>query len=244
MYFRQILHEGRSCLSYLIGCVSYGVCAVVDAQDNPITYIQQAAKQGLKITAVFETHIQADHLSTSKELADKVGAELYFGPDAHVTFPHHSLVDGYRLTIGNRTIHVLHTPGHTPEHITLYVDEWFLLTGDVLFVGDVGRVDLGLNDSTEHEIQEKASRLFQSIQKLLLLPEWTEIFPGHFAGSVCGKGMDGKMSSTLGREKRKNHALRLTKNDFIKYLTENALPQPKDFRMNKIHNSGGDELYR
>lgn len=237
MYFRQILHEETSCVSYMVGCPGKGVCAVIDAQGDPEVYITKAQSRHLRITAVMETHIQADHLSSSKELAEKVGARLHFGPKAQVRFPHETLRDGQILEIGNRRITILHTPGHTPEHICFIVDGWFVLTGDTLFVGDVGRVDLAL-DQTKETSRSRANQLYDSIQRLLTLPDWTEIYPGHYAGSVCGKGMDGKPMSTIGWERRRNRAATLPRPAFTTYLIENVPPVPKDFQTIKQRNAG------
>lgn len=238
MIFRQILHEEKSCLSYLVGCPNEGVCATVDAQGDPKTYVDLAKKPGLKITAVIETHIQADHLSSSRELAHKTGAPLYFGPGALVKFGFQELADGAVLKIGRRTIKAVHTPGHTSEHICLLVDDWLVITGDTLFVGDVGRVDLVEEVTGPNYIEARANDLHESVQKLLKLPDWTEIYPGHYKGSACGKGMDSKPSSTIGRERRKNDALQLKGPEFVKYLLENMPDAPIDFRKIKSQNSG------
>lgn len=146
--------------------------------------------------------------------------------------------DGDEFYVGNRHFQVISTPGHTDDGITLYVDNWYLLTGDTLFVGDVGRVDLALGQLEESKIATNASKLYASIRKLLKLPEWTEIYPGHFAGSACGKGMSGKMISTLGREKKKNPALSMAKAEFIKYVTSNQPEMPIDYKKTKLANIG------
>lgn len=237
MIFRQILHEEKSCLSYLVGCVSDGVCAVVDAQGRPADYMKLADRLGLKITAVIETHIQADHLSVSPELARKVNAPLYFGSGAAVKHKFKELADGAVLEIGRRRIKTIHTPGHTSEHICLLVDDWLALTGDTLFVGDVGRVDLVEEEAKTDQIKIKAKDLYQSVQKLLKLPDWFEIYPGHYKGSACGKGMDSKPSSTIGRERRQNHALQLKQSAFIKYLLANMPDAPPNFLKIKQKNS-------
>lgn len=238
MIFRQILHEEKSCLSYLVGCPTEGVCATVDAQGEPQDYIDLATRLGLKITAVVETHIQADHLSASPALAQKTGASLYFGPGADVKFKFKELSDGATIKVGRRNIKAIHTPGHTTEHICLLVDDWLVLTGDTLFVGDVGRVDLVEEDAETDYIRSKAKDLYRSVQNLLKLPDWIEIYPGHYKGSACGKGMDSKTSSTIGRERRKNEALQLNEQAFIKYLLEKTPAAPPDFRKIKSRNSG------
>ena len=239
MIFRQILHEERSCLSYLIGCPTKGACAIVDAQDKPEGYISLAGRLGLKITAVLETHIQADHVSSSAELARKTGAPLYFGPKAAVKYKFEELSDGATIKVGRRVVKAIHTPGHTPEHICLLVDDWLVMTGDTLFVGDVGRVDLVDEKADADYVRTKAKNLYQSLQKLLKLPDWTEIYPGHYRGSACGKGMDSKTSSTIGRERRKNPALKLSEQALTQYLLENMPDAPPDFIKIKKQNSGG-----
>lgn len=238
MFFRQILHEEKSCLSYLIGCKSYGVVAVVDPQGEADNYLRQAEQHGLKIMAVIDTHIHADHDSVARALAEQIGAPLYLGPGAAVSFPHQSLQDGQVITVGNRKITALHTPGHTPEHVCLYFDNWFVVTGDTLFVGDVGRVDLSLEGTSESYVRENARVLHQSLQRLISLPEFTEIYPGHYSGSVCGRGMDGKPISTIGRERRKNRALSLPLEEFIQYQLTSTPPLPDNFSVIKLHNGG------
>lgn len=215
MYFRQILHEERSCLSYLVGCPTKGVCAVVDPQGDPQFYIEKAVQNGMSITHIIETHIHADHISGAKDLYAQTGAPIYLGPGCKVNYDYVPLTDGQVLEVGNRRIRVIHTPGHTPEHVCLLGDDWFLLTGDTLFVGDVGRVDLASETLLPEDLRNRARQLYQSLQKLLTLPDWTEIYPAHYAGSVCGRGIDGKMISTLGRERRENPSLKLAEKDFI-----------------------------
>ena len=238
MFFRQILHEKNSCLSYLIGCKSCGVCSAIDVQGDPQTYLKILEKHGLKLTAIIETHIQADHISCAQKLGEITKIFVYFGKDAHVHFPHKQLADQDILTIGNRKIKILSTPGHTPEHICLYVDNWFLVSGDTLFVGDCGRVDLTPDSQNTLDTEKKTLELYSSLQKLILLPEWTEVYPGHYSGSRCGKGMDGKPVSTLGREKIKNKALLLSQKKFIEYITQNQPPPPENFQIIKRKNMG------
>lgn len=239
MFFRQILHEGKSCASYLIGCPTFGPCAVVDPQGEPRAYLDRIQDAGLQqITAVFDTHIHADHVSSARELAELTGAPLYYGPGAEVNFKHESLSDGQQLHIGNRRIHVLHTPGHTPEHVCLVVDDWFVITGDTLFVGDVGRVDLALQNPPPGVLKQRAEQLYRSIQRLLELEDFVEVYPGHYSGSVCGRGMDGKPVSTVGREKRKNQPLFLSAAEFARFQTENVPPLPEDFHAIKRKNLG------
>ena len=238
MIFRQYLHEDRSCASYLIGCASKGVAAIVDPQGDPSHYESQARHHGLKIAQVIETHVHADHLSAARELAERSGAELMMGVGSDVNFGFEPLADGDVIGVGNRHIRVLHTPGHTSEHVSLLVDNWFVLTGDTLFVGDVGRVDLALSEIDEDELRDRARLLHSSLQMLAALPSETEIYPGHYAGSTCGRGMDGKTISTIGRERRTNRALGLDVEDFIELQLSNLPPLPEDFLTIKRTNVG------
>jgi glyoxylase-like metal-dependent hydrolase (beta-lactamase superfamily II) len=240
MYFRQILHEGASCASYLVGCPTLGLCAVVDPQGDPLSYIDRVEDNAMVVSAVVETHVQADHRSCARELAEKTGVPHYLGPDADVGFEHRTFGDGEVLEIGNRRMKAIHTPGHTDEHVSLLVDDWFVLTGDTLFVGDAGRVDLALEDIPVAAVRERALQLHGSLRRLSELPEWVEVYPGHYAGSVCGRGMDGKTVSTIGRETRFNLALKMTPEEFVAYQTESLLPPPPDYREIKRQNLGHD----
>lgn len=210
---------------------------MVDTQDDPAEYIKLAKRLGLEIIAVLETHIQADHVSSSPQLAKIANAPMYFGSGAEVEFDFEELADGQTIEVGRRKIKAIYTPGHTAEHICLMVDDWLVMTGDTLFVGDVGRVDLVKEGTEKEQLKAKAKNLYKSIQKLLELPDWIEIYPGHYKGSACGKGMDSKASSTIGRERRKNEVLNLDEQGFIKYVLENQLPAPADFLKIKHQNS-------
>jgi hydroxyacylglutathione hydrolase len=236
VYFRQILHEQRSCASYLVGCPTLGLCAVVDPQGDLQTYIDGAEDNAMVVSHVIDTHIHADHPSAARDLADLTGARLCLGAGAEVGFPFDHLREGDTLEVGNRRIKILHTPGHTPEHVSLLVDDWFVLTGDTLFVGDVGRVDLALADVDEHELRTRAKMLYESLQHLLSLRDDVEVYPGHYAGSTCGRGMDGKTISTIGRERRHNPALQLDPDAFVEFQLTNAPPLPEDFRRIKQAN--------
>lgn len=229
MIFRQFLHEQRSCASYLIGCPTEGVAAIVDPQGDVFDYMTEARRHGLRITDVLDTHVHADHPSAARELAENAGAALRLGEGAEVGFEFEPLLDNDMVDVGNRHIRIIHTPGHTPEHVCLLVDDWFVLTGDTLFVGDVGRIDLALVGLDEGELSSRAETLHASLQRLLQLPDETEIFPGHFAGSSCGRGMDGKAISTIGRERRTNPALDLDRDRFVDYQVTNVPALPKDF---------------
>jgi glyoxylase-like metal-dependent hydrolase (beta-lactamase superfamily II) len=212
----------------------------VDPQGDPSAYVEQVHNYGMAIKLVLETHVHADHVSSARDLATLAGATLYLGPGAPVRFPHTSIADGQVLEVGNRRVRVLHAPGHTDEHVCLVVDDWFVLTGDVLFVGDVGRVDLALTDVPKDVVHGRAERLYQSLQRLLALSDWTEVYPAHYAGSVCGRGMDGKTISTIGRERRHNPVLRLTADEFARFQTENLPALPANFHAIKRQNLGLD----
>ena len=238
MYFKQLLHEDRSCASYLVGCPTLGVCAAVDPQGDPMTYVAKAAEAHLAITHVIDTHVHADHPSAARALAEAATAPLYLGARAQVGFASTGLEDGEILEVGNRRIEVMSLPGHTPEHVGLVVDDWFVLTGDTLFVGDVGRVDLSLTEDGDDAVRGRARELHESLRKLLALRDDIEIYPGHYAGSTCGRGMDGKPISTIGRERRQNSALSLGADDFVDYQLSTLPPLPDDFHAIKRANTG------
>jgi glyoxylase-like metal-dependent hydrolase (beta-lactamase superfamily II) len=194
----------------------------------------------MKITHVIDTHVQADHLSGGRALAEKTGAGYCLQQSASVAFAFTPLVDGQLLDLGNVLIHVLHTPGHTPESICLLVTDktrgpepWFLLTGDTLFVGAVGRPDL------PGHARESAAELYDSLKKkILTLPETLEVYPTHFSGSVCGAGMSGKPMSTLAFEKKWNPTLQLDRETFIETLTNGILPKPAEMETILLINQG------
>jgi glyoxylase-like metal-dependent hydrolase (beta-lactamase superfamily II) len=203
----------------------------VDPQAKDVdTYIEFAKAKGMEIKYVVDTHVQADHLSGGIRLAQLTGADYCLQQSADVAFPFTALTHRQELDLGNVNIRVLHTPGHTPESICLLVTDksrgtepWFLLTGDTLFVGAVGRPDL------PGDAKQSAAELYKSLHdKILSLPEMLEIYPSHFSGSVCGAGMSGKASSTLAFEKRWNPALALDRTAFIEKMTSDAPPRPSD----------------
>lgn len=237
MLFRQILHEDRSCASYLVGCPTKGVTAIIDPQGDVGRYTSLAAQLSLRITDVIDTHVHADHPSAARELADACGANLRMSSDSEVGFDFQPLSDGDTLPVGNRRINAIATPGHTPEHLCFVVDDWFVLTGDTLFVGDVGRVDLALTDLDAAELEARARTLHSSLQRLLALRDDIEVYPGHYSGSTCGRGMDGKPSSTIGRERRGNMALNLGVDDFVVFQLDDMPPLPDDFHEIKRANT-------
>jgi hydroxyacylglutathione hydrolase len=203
----------------------------VDPQANDIdNYIEFAKAKGMEIKYVIDTHVQADHVSGGRRLAQLTGADYCLHGAAEVTFDFTPLTDDQHLDLGNVSIRVLHTPGHTPESICLLVTDktrgpepWFLLTGDTLFVGAIGRPDLPGN------VKESAAQLYESLhQKILVLRETLEIYPAHFSGSLCGAGMSGKPMSTLAFEKRWNPTLALDRGSFIEKMASTSPPKPAE----------------
>lgn len=223
MLFRPYYYFQTGCAAYVFGCGTLAKCAVVDAHEEDIdAYAEFAASKGMRITHVIDTHVHADHRSGGPALAKKVRAAYCLHESADVALPFEPLHDGQEIELGNTRVKVLHTPGHTPESICLVVtdlrrgtDPWFVLTGDTLFVGAVGRPDL------PGRARENAAELYESVhQKLLTLPDDLEVFPAHFAGSVCGAGMSGKPSSTIAFEKRWNPLLSRSKEEFVAALAD------------------------
>jgi glyoxylase-like metal-dependent hydrolase (beta-lactamase superfamily II) len=227
--FRPFYYFDTGCASYVFGCAGKGYAAVVDPLDYDVdSYVQFATAKGMRITHVIDTHVHADHVSGGRALAQRTGAVYCLHESAPVAFPFSGLRDAEEIVVGNVTARVLHTPGHTPESICLLVidatrgaEPWFLLTGDTLFVGSVGRPDL-----LEH-VDESAKNLYRSLQrKILSLSENIEVYPSHFSGSVCGKGMSGKPASTLGFEKRFNPLLSMPEDRFVNSIRGTILPEP------------------
>jgi hydroxyacylglutathione hydrolase len=235
MIFRQILHPQTGCASYVFGCTGKGKLAVVDSHiDHIEDYLEVSHHAKSPIVAIFETHIQADHRSGAQVLAQRTGATIYLHETAAVQFPFHPLREGDVIELGNDYVKVLHTPGHSPDSVSLVVgdkvraqDPWLVFTGDTLFVGDVGRPDLHGDNNTDLF----ARQLYDSIfGKLLQLDDSVEIYPSHFAGSACGKSMSGKPSSTIGFERRFNRSLQHTTQDvFVAYVQKDQVPAPSEF---------------
>ena len=213
MYFKQFLHDETGCASYFLASRQSREAAVVDPQMDIHAYVDLAAERDYKITDVIDTHLHADHISGNRALSQATGARLWLHESADVRFPFNGLKDGQQLHLGQLILKVIHTPGHRPESICLLVTNpprspmpSILLSGDTLFVGDVGRPDFGGPDGAQAQ--------FDSIQKLLHLEDYVEVFPAHFEGS-CGKGMCGRPSSTIGFERRFNPVLQLSVHDFL-----------------------------
>jgi glyoxylase-like metal-dependent hydrolase (beta-lactamase superfamily II) len=240
MIFKPYYYFETGCAAYLLGCGGLGKCAVVDAHTRDLdAYVAFAASKGMRITHVIDTHVHADHESGGPALASKLGAHYCLHASADVTLPFTPLHDGDELELGNTRMKVLHTPGHTPESLCLVVtdlrrgtDPWFVLTGDTLFVGAVGRPDL------PGRARENAGQLYDSIHaKLLTLPDALEVYPGHFAGSACGAGMSGKPSSTIAFEKRWNALLSRSRDEFVAALSE-VPPKPESMEHILLVNQG------
>jgi hydroxyacylglutathione hydrolase len=218
---------------------------VVDPQPDISPYLAAAAEKAMRITHIFETHVQADHLSGARRLLEATGAPVFYHAAAPVTFGHASLEDGESHNLGNVGIKVLHTPGHTPDSVSLLVTDrtrapepWFVLTGDTLFSGGVGRPDL-LGAGQERALAEQ---LYESLRgRLLALPDHVEVFPAHFGGAACGKGLSGKPGSTIGFERRFNPALQLGARDaFVDFVLADLPPQPAVFAENRRRNLAGE----
>lgn len=223
MIFRPFYDFAHGCAAYVFGCGGEGLGMVVDPRFEEVdSYRDFAAAKGLRLTHVIETHVHADHRSGARLLAERSGAKLSLHRSAEVTFEFQPLDDGQDLVLGNTRVRVLHTPGHTPESVCLVVtdlrrgtDPWFVLTGDTLFVGSVGRPDL------PGRARENAQLLHRSIHdKLLTLADDVEVYPGHFSGSACGAGLSGKPSSTIGFEKRWNALLSASEADFVRDVVD------------------------
>jgi glyoxylase-like metal-dependent hydrolase (beta-lactamase superfamily II) len=226
MIFRQFLHTSPIGASYLFGCGGQAKCVVVDPVEDIALYEETSRETGMQIVHVIDTHVHADHLSGGRALADAVGANYLVHES--VDAPEGATVaDGQELSIGNVAIRVLHTPGHTPEHVSLLVSDrtrgtepWFVLTGHTLMVGDLGRTEL----ATSADVG--ARMLFESAARLRALPDHVEIWPGAFAGSVCGRRLSGKAASTIGFERRFNRAFATDDLDaFVQFMLAD-IPAP------------------
>ena len=248
LYFERVYDETLSQASYVIGNTVTKEAIVIDPKRDIDTYLEIAKKNQLHITGVTETHIHADFLSGSRELAAATGAKLYLsdegGKDWQYEFPHASLKEGSKISMGNIVLEVMHTPGHTPESITFLVKDGTknpakAITGDFIFVGDVGRPDLLEKAAGIADTQEKgAQQLFASIQRFLQLPDETEIWPGHGAGSFCGKSLSNIPQSTLGQEKATSKALQFGNDEkgFVAYILDGQPEPPMYFaKMKQIN---------
>src|SRR5256886_7577794 len=246
MYFEQFYLGCLAHASYLFG--SEGEAVVVDPQRDVEIYLETAAEHGLKIRHIFETHLHADFISGHKELAARTGATIYIGASAGAKFPHIDVRDGFELQVGRARIRVLETPGHTPESICLLITDeeksaqpWAVLTGDTLFLGDVGRPDL----SKKYTPPQLAGMLYDSLHnKLLKLADDVLVYPAHGAGSLCGRNMRAERSSTIGTERLTNYALQFkTKEEFVEKLTSHLPARPEYFLQDaEINRTGAAAL--
>ena len=242
MYFEQFYLGCLAHASYMLG--SEGEAVVVDPQRDVEIYLEAAQKQGLAIRYIFETHLHADFVSGHQELAARTGATIYLSRAAGATFPHVDVDDGFDLRVGILNLEVLATPGHTSESISLLVNDeenvqrpWAVLTGDTLFIGDVGRPDL----SPTHTPQQLAGLLYDSLhQKLLTLPDGVMVYPAHGAGSLCGRNMRAERFSTIGTERLTNYALQIKDRDeFVRQMTTNLPARPDYFLADAAINRSG-----
>ncbi len=234
MILRPFLYDQTACASYLFGCGSKGKLAVVDAHVELVSdYLAEAESLGSPIVAVFETHVQADHVSGLPPLVEATGATAYVPADAGVEFPHVALAHGEVVELGNTIVRALATPGHAPAHLAYVVSDvrreteepWLVFTGDSLLVGDVGRPDL----HAKGDPLPLARDQYESMQRLLALPDSVLVYPSHYGGSVCGRDLSANPFSSIGFERRHNKALRPADPDaFAEALLEDTPPPPAD----------------
>jgi glyoxylase-like metal-dependent hydrolase (beta-lactamase superfamily II) len=235
MFFRQLFNDESACASYLLGCKTVGEFAVVDPHVDLVRdYVALAEAQGARIAAVFETHVQADHVSGLPELVERTGALAYLPEGADVEFEHVPLADGAVVELGNTNVHAIATPGHAAAHHAYLVTDrvrgsepWLVLTGDALLVGDAGRPDLHANGVQTVEVM--ARTLYRSLtERLLTLPDHLLLYPGHYSGSVCGRGLSANPASTIGFERRNNRALlHGPEDEFVEALLTGIPPAPE-----------------
>ncbi len=267
MLFRLIYDDRLAQAAYLIGCQRAREAIIIDPERDVDRYIDAAREEGLRITAVAETHIHADFLSGARELAERVGATVYVsdegGPDWRTqwlnsksgggSYPHRLLHDGDTFTLGAITFRVMHTPGHTPEHICFIVTDggvgasepMGVLTGDFVFVGDLGRPDLLESAAGLEGVKEPSARaLFDSVARFGVLPDFTQVWPGHGAGSSCGKALGAIPQSTVGYEKRFNPALLAAseKGSFVRFILDGQPEPPMYFARMKRDNKVGPAI--
>ena len=234
MILRPFLYQETACASYLFGCLTERKLAVVDPHEALVdAYRDEAERAGAPIVAVFETHVQADHVSGLPALVKATGAAAYLPVDAGVAFEHAELADGAEFALGNTRVRALATPGHAPAHNAYVVadqrrgdlEPWLVFTGDSLLVGDVGRPDL----HAQGEPEPLARELYASIHRLLALPDGVLVLPSHYAGSVCGRSLSGNPFSTIGFERSHNRAIAAPDVDaFVRDLLVDAPPPPAD----------------
>jgi hydroxyacylglutathione hydrolase len=234
VFFRQLLNDETACASYLFGCKTKQKFGVVDPHVDLVDdYIELSEAQGIPITAVFETHLQADHVSGLPALVERTGARAYLPAGSGVDFEHVALGDGEVVELGNTIVEAVATPGHAAAHHAYLVtdltrgdDPWMVLTGDALLVGDAGRPDLHAHG--DQAAEEMAAQLYQSLhERLLELPDHLLLYPAHYSGSVCGRGLSAQPASTIGFERRHNKALQFgSEQAFVEALVKDVPPAP------------------
>ena len=240
MILRQFLQTDPVAISYLFGCGGQATAAVVDPVGDIAPYVSAAKDAGMRILYVIDTHIHADHDSSGPRLAEATGAEYVLFAEADATVPFRGVRDHEVLTLGNVTAEILHTPGHTPEHMSVIVtdrtrsdDPWFVLTGHTLMVGDVGRTELAATP------EDGARILFRSLRRLKALPDYLEVLPGAFSGSLCGRHLSGKPISTIGFEKRHNAAFQIEDEvEFVRLMLTDIPTPPPDTAALRAANAG------
>ncbi len=234
MYFKQLTTEGLGCYSYVIGCPGAGEMVVVDPKRDVQEYLDISREEGMKITKVINTHVHADHVGGEQELKSIAGAQLMIHENAKVGYDHIPLAEGDSFTVGSAKLDFLYTPGHTPNAVSILITDqargdepWMILTGDLLFVGDIGRPDLPGDEILDEQVENLYNSLYVKLGKL---PDYLEVFPAHGQGSLCGKGMSAKPSTTLGYERRYNPMLQFkTFESFKEKVLESFPSRPKSF---------------
>lgn len=249
MLLRPFILESTSCASYLFGCTSHNKLAVVDPHVELVeSYLETAARIGAPIVAVFETHVQADHVSGLPALVEQTGATPYLPREAGVDFSHEELTDGDVIELGNTVVTAISTPGHAPAHLSFAVadlrrgtpEPWLVFTGDSLLVGDVGRPDLHAKGDPEPLARE----LYASVGRLLQLDDSVVVYPSHIGGSVCGRGLSSNPFSSIGFERRHNQALQHEGEDaFVAALLVDIPPAPPDQAAIVAANRSGRALH-
>ncbi len=237
--FQRFFDEGLAQASFLIGCDRTKEAVVIDPRRDASVYAAAARQAGMRIVAAIETHVHADFVSGARELA-RTGARVIAGPGSDLQFEHHEVRDGEQLTVGDFTLMFLHTPGHTPEHVCVQAEtagqSARLFTGDLLFVGGVGRPDL----LGEAQTRQLANELFTSLQRVMALDDRTEVHPGHGAGSLCGAGIGRDPASSIGRERQQNALLQYRERDaFVAAVLADIPETPSYFsRMKRVNAAG------
>lgn len=240
MFRRTYLHHAPVAISYLFGCAGQGQAAVIDPVLPSQHYLDEASALGVSIKYVIDTHLHADHLSTARDLAQRSGAAYVLHRSAQTGFSFHAVDDSDLLELGNVSVQAWHTPGHTPEHLTLLVTDrrrsaepWLAFTGHTLMVGDLGRTELASDP------EQGARALYRTARRLEGLPDYLQIFPGAFSGRVCGRKLSGNPSSTIGFERRYNSALAMNDEEaFVAMMLQDIPPRPVNFEVTRAVNSG------